>query len=296
MTRRAWIAFAAGWLSFPLVAEVKARFHHVTINSTDPAASVDFYAKRFDCARARFAGREGAIWAQKSWIFFNQVKKAPPHAITSSIWHIGWGAENMKAEYDRQLGLGTRFHTPITDISKLANFQGFYYAYVEGPDKELIELNTAGHHRFGHLHLFSDDPVAAAEWYADKLGAPKPRRAPSREPRFYEGFQVGPSASFNVDNVNFIIFPAGYIQKAWPEQWAARKGFESPRGRVIENIGLSVDDLDATLTELKGKGVKVVQKSGNFRRTKQRAAVIEGPDGILIQLVEGHAQPPGDLK
>ena len=270
----------------------QARFHHVAINVTDPAAAIDFYTKHFDCERAKFSGKEDAVWTQKSWIFLNKVKADPPAAIESAIWHVGWGAEDMKKEYQRQVDLGAKFETPLTDISKLANVAGFFYAYVDGPSHSLIELNTAGHHRFGHLHLLSDDPIAAAEWYAEHLGMPKPRRAPSREKRFYEGFQVGPSASFNAENVNIILFPSGYIEKQWPAYWASRKGFVSPKGRAIDHVGFSVDNLDETLKAMSVKGVKILSKPAKFRGTKQRAAFIEGPDKILIQLVEGHAAKP----
>ena len=268
----------------------QTRFHHVAINVTDPQAAIDFYTKRFDCERAKFNGKEDAVWTQKSWIFLNKVKADPPHEIHSAIWHIGWGAEDMKKEYQRQLDLGSKFETPLTDISKLANFAGFFYAYVDGPSHSLIELNTANNHRFGHLHLLSDDPIKAAEWYAEHLGMPKPRRAPSPEKRYYEGFQVGPSASFSADNVNIILFPSGYIEKQWPQYWTVRKGFVSSKGRAIDHVGFSVDNLDETLRNMKAKGVRVLSKTAKFRGTKQRSAYVEGPDKILIQLVEGHAQ------
>ncbi|MGH9762823.1 MAG: VOC family protein, partial [Blastocatellia bacterium] len=141
----------------PPVPLTHAHFHHVHMNVTDPAAAIDFYTSKFDCEKRRFAGLMDAVWAQKSWILFNKVKEAPPWNLTSAIWHIGWGAEDMKATYQKQLDSGTKFFTPLSDISELANYPGFYYAYVDGPGHALIELNTASHHHFGHLHLFSQD-------------------------------------------------------------------------------------------------------------------------------------------
>ena len=64
--------------------------------------------------------------------------------MISTIWHIGWGAEDMKAAYQKELDLGAKFQTPLTDISDLANSPGFYYAYVDGPDHALIELIRPG--------------------------------------------------------------------------------------------------------------------------------------------------------
>jgi catechol 2,3-dioxygenase-like lactoylglutathione lyase family enzyme len=266
----------------------KARFHHVALNVTDPKDAIAFLTKRFDCEPAKLAGKEDAVWAQKSWILFNKVSKQPPYEIVSSIWHIGWGAEDMKAAYQKQLDLGTHFETPLTDISKLANFNGFYYAYVDGPNHALIELNTAQHHRFGHMHFLSDDPLAAGDWYAAHFGIRVRKGSPDK--RYYEGFQVGPASSFVIDNVSFIIYPAGYMEKQWPANWAKHKAFEPTKGRVIDHVGLSVDHLDETIARLKAEGVTVLGKPARFRKTSQRAIMIEGPDHLSIQLVEGHAQ------
>jgi catechol 2,3-dioxygenase-like lactoylglutathione lyase family enzyme len=268
----------------------KARFHHVALNVTDRKGAIEFLTKRFDCEPAKLGGNEDAVWAQKSWILFNQVKEQPSSDILSTIWHMGWGAEDMKATYQKQLDLGTPFQTPLTDISKLANYEGFYYAYVDGPNHALIELNTAQHHHFGHMHFLSDDPIASGQWYAEHFGMRVRKGSPDK--RFYEGFQVGPSASFLMDNVSFILYPAGYMEKQWPENWTKHqaKGFEPTTGRVIDHIGLSVDNLDQTIARLKSEGVTVVGKPSRFRQTSQRAIMIEGPDRLSIQLVEGHAQ------
>ena len=134
-----------------------AHFHHLHLNTPDPKAAIQFYTEKFDCEEARFAGVMDAVWAQKSWLLFTKVGSAPPWELTSAIWHFGWGAEDMKATYQKQLEMKTRFFTPITELGP-----NFFYAYVESPDHALIELNTANHHHFGHLHLLSEDPSQPA--------------------------------------------------------------------------------------------------------------------------------------
>ena len=86
--------------------------------------------------------------------------------------------------------------------------------------------------------------------------------------------------------------PAGYMEKQWPEKWTKHqeKGFAPTTGRVIDHVGLSVDNLDETITRLKSEGVTVIGKPTKFRETSQRAIMIEGPDHLSIQLVEGHAK------
>src|SRR5437764_14286946 len=72
-----------------------AHFHHLHLNTTDPAKAIEFYTRTFDCEKARFAGVLDAVWAQKSWLLFTKVSTPPPSDIISTIWHFGWGAEDM---------------------------------------------------------------------------------------------------------------------------------------------------------------------------------------------------------
>src|SRR5215510_14884792 len=98
----------------------EAHFHHLHLNTTDPKAAIEFYTSKFDCEKARFAGLLDGVWAQKSWILFNKVEKAPPWELTSAIWHFGWGAEDMKATYEKHVAAGTKFFTPLTYISDIS--------------------------------------------------------------------------------------------------------------------------------------------------------------------------------
>lgn len=272
-----------------------AHFHHLHLNTTDPAAAIDFYTSKFDSEKARFAGLLDGVWAQKSWMLFTKVSAPPPWELTSAVWHFGWGAEDMKATYQKQLDMGTKFFNPITDISDIGGNKGatglFYYAYVEGPDHALIELNTAQHHHFGHLHLFSEDPVSAGEWYTKYFGAVRRSSAPpSRAPRIYRDVPIGPNTSLMMDNVNIIIFPIAYSRKAYPEHWKNQTEMSSTKGRVVDHIGFSVDNLSESLEKLRKDGVKVTDEIKSVAGGKIKYAFIEGPDKIRIELVEGQAR------
>ena len=163
----------------------QAHFHHVHLNATDPASAIDFYTSKFKARKESFAGLGDAVWTGDSWLLFTKVDAPPPSELLSGIWHIGWGAEDMQSTYQQQLAKGTRFATPITDISDMVGGnRPFFYAYVDGPDHVLIELNTARHHNFGHVHMFSADPPAAGAWYAKQFGF---RSLPRTEKRVYRG-------------------------------------------------------------------------------------------------------------
>ena len=270
-----------------------AHFHHLHLNTTDPAAAIDFYTSHFDCQKDRFAGIVDAVRAQKSWLLFSKVSAPPAWSLNTAIWHMGWGAEDMKAEYERQLKLGSKFFEPLTDISDIggnpnAKPGSFYYAYVQSPDHALIELNTARHHQFGHLHLFSADPVAAGRWYQKYFGA---RLLGSRsEVRLYRGYQIGPSASLMLDNVNLIIFPVEYSKKAYAAHWQGKTEIESTKGRVFDHVGFSFDNLAEAVEKLRQDGVKVTDEIRPGIGGKVKSAFIEGPDKIRIELVEGQAK------
>jgi catechol 2,3-dioxygenase-like lactoylglutathione lyase family enzyme len=263
-----------------------AHFHHLHLNSTDPDAAVKFYASKFDCEQAKLGGTIDAIWAQKSWILINKVHSPPPWQLTAAIWHFGWGAEDMQATYQKQLDSGTKFFTPITQLAPT-----FFFAYVEGPDHALIELNTANHHHFGHLHLLSQDPIMAAEWYMKYFGAtPRGTWPPSREPRFRKEIQIGPSASLMVDNVNIIIYPIEYSKGAYKDHWKDQTAMSPTEGRVVDHAAFSFENLEESLAKMRKEGVTVAQGIRTTEKGKLKSAFIEGPDKIRIELVQGQAQ------
>jgi catechol 2,3-dioxygenase-like lactoylglutathione lyase family enzyme len=270
-------------------------FHHLHLNTTDPQRAADFYTTKFEARKARFAGLQDAVWAHDSWILFTKVAAPPSWELVSPIWHFGWGAEDMKAEYKKQLDNGTKFFAPLTKLSADGAPNEFFFAYVESPDRAFIELNTADHHHFGHVHLFSADPVSAAEWYMKHLDA-KRRNANtplSREPRFRNNLQIGPSVSLMSDDVNIIIYPVEYSKTAYADQWqAGQTTLISPRGRTVDHLGFSVANLDQALANLRKDGVKVTSEPRSIASGQVKFAFIEGPDQIAIELIEDHTRKP----
>lgn len=273
------VTAAAGHAQTPPVAH----FHHVHLNSTDPAAAIEFYTSRFKARKESFAGLGDAVWTGDSWLLFTKVHSAPPSELLSGIWHIGWGAEDMQSTYQQQLAKGTRFATPITDISDMVGGnRKFFYAYVDGPDHVLIELNTARHHNFGHVHMFSADPPAAGAWYAKELGL---RNFAQAEKRVHRDVQIAPSAFVTADHVSMIIYPVEY-----------RGGtFVSTRGRVVDHLGFSVDDLDATLARMRDDGVKVTAEPRSVADGRIKFAFIEGPDQVAIELIQDATARPAPV-
>jgi catechol 2,3-dioxygenase-like lactoylglutathione lyase family enzyme len=146
----------------------------------------------------------------------------------------------------------------------------------------LIELNTARHHNFGHVHMFSADPPAAGAWYAKQFGF---RSLPRTEQRVYRDVQIAPAAFVTADHVSMIIYPVEY----------RGGGFVSTRGRVVDHLGFSVDDLDATLTRMRNDGVKVTAEPRSLADGRIRFAFIEGPDQVAIELIQDSTPRPAAM-
>lgn len=280
----------------PLV--VGAHWHHLHINATDPDRSIEFYATHFAAREATAPDGKQALWTQKSWILFNKVKVAPSKKLNTAIWHMGWGTENPKAEFERQKRLGSSFFAPLTDIAVTngGTRDRFYYMYVEGPDRTLIELNTAAHHHFGHVHLFSPDPIGTGDWYIRTFGLtgrPLSNAQTDRRPRYsVVGNQFAPSSSLYLDNVNLIIYPVGYARTAYRDDWQGVSALQPTRGRLYDHIGVSVPSLEPALEALRRAGVKVTEEPKAWPGGKVRSAFVEGPDRLAIELVEDRSGRP----
>ena len=251
-------------------------FHHVHLNSLDPAKAIAFYTSTFDLTRkATLAGLD-AIQSEKMYLLFNQVSRTPEAALDSPIWHFGWGSTGMEADYERLSAKGVSFATPLTRLGS-----NLLFAYMKAPDGVLVEINTSATRAFIHTHLFSEAPICAARWYQKHLGAASrvsqegPCEVPFAAPSEPLGVIRSPSATVRFGDISLIIYPK---QKSTP--------LVSPRGRAVDHIALSHPDISAVLARLKQEGVKVLEEIRPFGKDGGRSAMIEGPDKIAIELVE----------
>ncbi|HUK91810.1 MAG TPA: VOC family protein, partial [Blastocatellia bacterium] len=185
-------------------------FHHVHLNSTDPAAAIGFYTRTFDVTKkATVAGFEG-VQSENMYLLFNKVGSAPTTAPDSAIWHFGWGSPAMEADYQKHLADGVTFATPITKLGS-----GTLFAYMKAPDGALVEINSANTRAFIHVHLYSDAPLCAADWYVKHLGAIRrstvertgPCEVPFAAPSEPLGVIRSPAATVRIGDVNLIIYP-----------------------------------------------------------------------------------------
>jgi len=295
--------------------------HHVHLNSVDPAKAAAYYPKPFalTATKTTFNGYE-AVKTGNVYLLFTKVATPPQNELTgpqTSVWHFGWNTPDSRKynENFHQMGLKIAQMWDAAD-GKLVDMssdtlpglptqeqilemraKGMQptreggFGYLRGPDGIMIENAQAGTvERFNHIHMYHEHPICAMQWYITHLGATLPQGrggapgtlppgdckqlyAPPTWPSFAKtGFVRDPAGAVFFDDISISIRP-------WPGG-----GLVSTRGHLVDHWALSVADLDGTVTRLKSEGVKFLEEIhpwGNMR-----AAMIEGPDRIAIELVE----------
>jgi catechol 2,3-dioxygenase-like lactoylglutathione lyase family enzyme len=262
-------------------ANPAAGFHHVHLNAINPAASIAWYAKTFDVTtKATVAGVDG-IQSEQMYLLFDRTAAAAPVELNTAIWHFGWGSPNMEADFAKHQANGVTFATPINRLAS-----GTMFAYMKAPDGNLVEINTGQTHAFTHVHMLSAAPLCAADWYEKVLGAkraqgragaqpPADCHVPFAAPSEPLGVIRAPAATVRIDDINLILYPQ---QRPEP--------LVSTRGHVNDHIAVSYPDVAAAVARLRTMGVRVLADVHNFGNTSTKAAMIEGPDSIAIELVE----------
>jgi len=299
-------------------------FHHVHLNSTDPKAAAEYYPKPFaqSATKTTFNGFE-AVKTGNIFLLFTKVATTPQNELTgpqTSVWHFGWNTPNSR-QYDenfRKMGLTIAQMWDAAD-GKLVDMSSDTlpglptqeqilemrekgtqptreggFGYLRGPDGAMIENAQAGTtERFNHVHMYHEHPRCAMAWYVTHLGARMPggrggaapaaapsptdckttAYAPPTYPSFAKtGFVREPSGGVLLDDIQILIRP-------WPGG-----GLVSTRGKIVDHWAVSTANLDATMTRLKSEGVKLLEEIKPWGNS--RAAMIEGPDRIAIEIVE----------
>ena len=298
-------------------------FHHVHLNSTDPATAAAYYPKPFalSATKTTFNGFE-AVKTGNIYILFTKVATRPQNELTgpqTSVWHFGWNTPNSRQYNEKFRAMGLEIAQmwdaadgKLVDMSsdtlpglptqeqilemcakgtEPARQGGF--GYLRGPDGAMIENAQSGTtERFNHMHMYHEHPRCAMEWYTTHLGATMPAGrggaapaapaegdchtktyAPPTWPSFAKtGFVRDPAGGVLFDDISISIRP-------WPGG-----GLVSTRGKVYDHWALSTANLDTTVARLKREGVKFLEEIHPWGTS--RAAMIEGPDRIAIELVE----------
>lgn len=294
-------------------------FHHLHLNSTDPAAAIAGYQKLWPdtTKKTTLAGFDG-IENGRLYLLWNKVSSRPPVQPQSAYWHQVWLTPDVRRYVARARSHGmlpeplyTSDEGGTVEISSEtlpgtltkaalaeARAKGVVptrqagYTYIAGPDGLSVEgFERAGEtERLGQIDMWQDNPVCAELWYARHLGAT--RRTPAAN-------APQPTES------TCVVAPG---EPSWPSTmpqgtrrtpsgraaygdvalfWYTKPGGQplaSTRGQAVDHLAFAVRDLEAWVAKLKSEKVTILRGPYNFGRSK--AVLIEGPSREAIELVE----------
>jgi hypothetical protein len=299
-------------------------FHHILLNSVDPAGAIAFYAKEFPAtAPATWEGLPALSSPSHVLIVFNKVARPPvADANATAYWHFGWNVvdsrqalESFRAQnllvpfysddqgdfvgissdtYPYPPGVPGRTKAQLADAAA-QNLQPSRKAgngYIQGPDGAIVEFTgNAPAERVDHVHMWQEDPLCAQLWYQLHLEA-QPRRGPAPAAPITEAnckVARGADPSWpSLGRQGTYRFPTGgVVFDDVALNWYMNqtdKRLAPTQGRLIDHVTLSVDDLDAWIAKLKGEGVTFLRQAYKIGGT--RAVMIEGPSREAIELIE----------
>ncbi len=268
-----------------------ALFHYVHMNVVDPQRSIAFYTRAFDQTRKTNTAGWEALQTENSFILFDRVPRAASAEWDTAVWHFGWNSADTVAAYKRLAAQGVEFFR-VPPPS----------AHLVAPDGNDVEIagggagsGGTGPAAFNHVHLMSDAPLCAAEWYERVLGL---RRAAGRgaphgdchvpfAPRHNPANQIHePSARLFAGEILIFVYPNQRLAALTQRAVETTGALVSPRGHVLDHIAFSYPKVPALVERLRGMGVTILEDVHAFGNTTLEAAMIEGPDKIAIELIE----------
>ena len=123
-------------------------------------------------------------------------------------------------------------------------------------------------YQFHHIHIFCSDLAASERWFVELLGAEFVARRDSRGV---------PSALLRLGGAPITLRPARQGEHLAAPVDVPHFG--------ADHFGLQVSDVDATVAELRRRGVSIEIEPYDFSPSS-RIAYIRGPDAVRIELVQ----------
>jgi catechol 2,3-dioxygenase-like lactoylglutathione lyase family enzyme len=122
-----------------------------------------------------------------------------------------------------------------------------------------------------HVHIRSADPHASASWYEKHFGAKIVSEREVMPGTITISMEVGGPVRLNVSSK--------------PEGTSDERAVAELNRLGLEHFGFAVEDLEADLERLEGAGIRIVLPLTEVVGGT-RLAYIEGPDDVLIELVQ----------
>lgn len=262
----------------------QGRFHHAHLNTHDADRSMQFY-QRLGALPVRFDGRTDAIFTGRGFILLTEVDAPLKDQDSTALRHLGWSGIDGPSEYAWWTSQDFEVHTPLSAVGP----NHFYYFW--GPDREIIEIYTGDkNHWFNHIHFWAEDVSAAAEWYERHIG--QQFRGGARVARPSEPGRVWGN-EFRLDGISFLITYKDHYYVDAERRLPIGRLLESSQGSPIDHIAFSYEDIAPVFERMERNGVEIVSPIAERPDFGFRSFFIQGPDGVLVEIVEAEPIPDG---
>ena len=319
----------APWNHHPAIGQTSMLpapgFHHLHLNSLDPASAIDFYTRQFaSTSKAAWGGFPVLKSPTDVLILFSKVDTPPPVTPQSAIWHFGWhvtdvrkALETYKARSDVKLlplyitdeggfvhissdtwpGTGgvlglTKSQIADAKAKGIKPAGGGGFAYIRGPDGAIVEY--AGDQpveRMNHVHMWQEQPFCAQLWYQKHLNATPVAGRSAVPVRTEENCKVErvPERSWPslTREGTFRVPTAAVTFGDVMLTWYMRQGEEA----LVGTRGQLYDHVALGVADLDAWIAKLRVEGVMFLQAPYalghtRAIIIEGPSREAIELVE----------
>ena len=261
-----------------------AHFHHVHVNSTDPAKTQLFYETTCGAQPVKYKDRTDALFTSRGFILINKVAQPPKDLETTAIRHIGWAGVDGPNEFARLKEKGAQFHTPLTPLGTN------WFFYIFGPDREIAEIYTGDqNHLFNHVHLSVDNVATTADWYERTLGMKFPASAKAPRP---SDPNVRWGSSARLDGVSFVLIYKDHYYADSEHRLPVGRQLQTTQGSPVDHVAFSYENIAPEFERMKAAGVNIVQPIAD-RPEGVKSFFITGPDAVLIEIVEAKPIPDG---
>ena len=262
----------------------QARFHHVHLNTHDRTRSLEFY-ELLGALPVTFGERTEAIFTGRGFILATETDAPLKPQDRTALRHLGWAGVDGPHEYARWQDAGLEVHTPIAPVGP----DHFYYLW--GPDREIVEFYTGDrNHWFNHLHFWSDDVAEASAWYERHLG--QSFRAGARVPRPAEPNRVWGN-EFRLDGISFLITYKDHYYVEAELRLPQGRTLEPSGGSPIDHLAFSYESIAPVYERMQRDGVEIVRPLAESAEFGFDSFMVNGPDGVLVEIVEAEPVPDG---
>ncbi len=263
----------------------RAHFHHVRVNSTDPQKTMEWYERFFGSQRIKFKNVADGLFTSRGFILIDKVAAPPKDLELTAIRHIGWAGVDGPSEYAWRKAQGATVHTPLTPL----NQNWFFYIY--GPDREIAEVFTGDkNHLFNHLHFSTNDVAAMAGWFERHLGMTFPAAATGPRPTD-PAVRWGTSA--RIDGVSVVIIYKDHYYAESEKRLPIGRRLETTKGSPINHIAFSYANIQPVFERMRAAGVPIVEPMAMRPQHNLKSFFVQGPDNVLIEIVEAKPIPDG---